>query len=914
MVLVDIIKEKKEKLMKKIMILDGNSLLFRAFYALPPLKTKKGQYTNAVYGFLSMLYKIIDTYSPEYLCVAFDPEKPTFRHEKYKDYKANRQKAPNELVQQFQLIRDVLDVHNIKRVEVEGFEADDVSGTFACAAKEQGADVYLVTSDKDYLQLIDENVKVILTKKGITNTVEMNLNSMGEEYGLTPEQFVDLKALMGDSSDNIPGVKGVGEKTALKLMQEYKSLDNVYANIDNIKGKLKEKLETDKMQAYMSQTLARIITDIPIEFNIEEYKINKPDIKKLSELYDELEFRQFKKRLVEATPADDKGQISLFDTDMAETVKNIDITYIDSEKKLTDVIRKITHKEQKTIVKFLLDGERALLSNALALGISDGENIYYIDFEKAEENKVFESLKVIFESKEIAIWGHNLKNEIIYLMRNNIQINNIQFDSEIGKYLLNPSESSYSLDKIAYEFLNLEIPSENQILGTGVKRKTFKGIGLEQRKAYIFNYLNTVNKVQKQITNEVEELKMTSLYEEIELPLIEVLAYLEFIGFKVDIGVIDKLGVHFQKKITELEKDIYELAGENFNINSPKQLSVILFEKLGLPIIKKTKTGISTDIEVLERLSSEHAIVGKIIEYRSMVKLNSTYVEGLKNEVNKNTGRVHSVFNQTIASTGRISSTEPNLQNIPTRTEEGRELRKAFVSEDDYILCDADYSQIELRVLSHLADEQNLIDAFKQGLDIHAKTASQVFHVNLSDVTPEMRGRAKAVNFGIVYGISDYGLSRDLKIPRKEAKKYIDNYMKYYSNIEKYMKDIVEQGKRDGYVTTYFGRRRYIPELSSRNFNIRSFGERIALNTPVQGTAADIIKAAMVGVYNRLKNNNMKSRLILQVHDELIIEAYKDELEEVKTILTEEMENVIVDFKVSLKSDINIGGSWYEAK
>jgi DNA polymerase-1 len=900
--------------MKKIMILDGNSLLFRAFYALPPLKTKKGQYTNAVYGFLSMLYKIIDTYSPEYLCVAFDPEKPTFRHEKYKDYKANRQKAPNELVQQFQLIRDVLDVHNIKRVEVEGFEADDVSGTFACAAKEQGADVYLVTSDKDYLQLIDENVKVILTKKGITNTVEMNLNAMGEEYGLTPEQFVDLKALMGDSSDNIPGVKGVGEKTALKLMQEYKSLDNVYANIDNIKGKLKEKLETDKMQAYMSQTLARIITDIPIEFNIEEYKINKPDIKKLSELYDELEFRQFKKRLVEATPADDKGQISLFDTDMVETVKNIDIIYIDSEKKLIDIIRKISHKEQKAIVKFLLDGERALLSNALALGISDGENIYYIDFEKAEENKVLESLKVIFESKEIAIWGHNLKNEIIYLMRNNIQINNIQFDSEIGKYLLNPSESSYSLDKIAYEFLNIEIPSENQILGTGVKRKTFKEIGLEQRKAYIFNYLNTVNKVQKQITKEVDVLKMTSLYEEIELPLIEVLAYMEFIGFKVDIGVIDKLGVHFQKKITELEKDIYELAGENFNINSPKQLSVILFEKLGLPIIKKTKTGISTDIEVLERLSSEHAIVGKIIEYRSMVKLNSTYVEGLKNEVNKNTGRVHSVFNQTIASTGRISSTEPNLQNIPTRTEEGRELRKAFVSEDDYILCDADYSQIELRVLSHLADEQNLIDAFKQGLDIHAKTASQVFHVNLSDVTPEMRGRAKAVNFGIVYGISDYGLSRDLKIPRKEAKKYIDNYMKYYSNIEKYMKDIVEQGKRDGYVTTYFGRRRYIPELSSRNFNIRSFGERIALNTPVQGTAADIIKAAMVGVYNRLKNNNMKSRLILQVHDELIIEAYKDELEEVKTILTEEMENVIVDFKVSLKSDINIGGSWYEAK
>ena len=902
--------------MKKIMILDGNSLLFRAFYALPPLKTKKGQYTNAVYGFLSMLYKLIDTYSPEYLCVAFDPEKPTFRHQQYKDYKATRQKAPNELVQQFQLIRDVLDIHRIKRVEVEGFEADDLAGTFACAAKEQGTDVYLVTSDKDYLQLIDENVKVILTKKGVSNTEEMDLKSMEEEYGLTPEQFVDLKSLMGDSSDNIPGVSGVGEKTALKLMQEYKSLDNIYENIDSIKGKLKEKLEADKMQAYMSQTLARIITDIPIEFDIEEFKMQKPDMKKLSELYDELEFRVFKKRIAEEIPADDSGrQISLFDAGTADRSAppvKCDIIYI-GDNNINDIDNSIT-KSKKTSVKFLLDGERALTSNAIALGISNGDKIYYIDFEKADGNKVIESLKDIFESRDIAVWGHNLKNEIIYLMKNNIQINNIKFDSEIGKYLLNPSESSYSIDKIAYEFLNAEIPSENQILGTGVKRKTFKELGLEERKTYIFNYLNTVNKAQKQISSDINELQMTSLYENIELPLIEVLAYMEFVGFKVDLNVIDKLGVHFQEEISELEKTIYELAGESFNINSPKQLSVILFEKLGLPIIKKTKTGISTDIEVLERLSSEHEIVEKIIEYRSMVKLNSTYVEGLKSAVNKDTGRVHSIFNQTIASTGRISSTEPNLQNIPTRTPEGRELRKAFIPEDNYSLCDADYSQIELRVLSHLANEQNLIDAFEHDLDIHAKTASQVFHVELSEVTPEMRSRAKAVNFGIVYGISDYGLSRDLKIPRKEAKKYIDNYMAYYSNIEKYMKDIIEQGKKDGYVTTYFGRRRYIPELSSRNFNIRSFGERIALNTPVQGTAADIIKAAMVGVYNRLKNNKMKSKLILQVHDELIIEAYEEELEEVKVILKEEMENVVVDFKVRLKSDISTGGSWYEAK
>lgn len=904
--------------MKKLMILDGNSLLFRAFYALPPLKTKKGQYTNAVYGFLSMLYKLIDTYSPDYLCVAFDPQKPTFRHEQYKDYKATRQKAPNELVQQFKLIRDVLDVHKIKRVEVEGFEADDLAGTFANEAKAE-TKVYLVTSDKDYLQLIDENVKVVLTKKGVTNTEEMDLKSMEEVYGLTPEQFVDLKALMGDSSDNIPGVSGVGEKTALKLMQEYKSLDNIYENIDEIKGKLKEKLETDKMQAYMSQTLARIVTDIPIDFNIEEFKLQVPDMKELSDLYDELEFRIFKKRIADKLPAaeddaaDTTGQISMFDATSPAPPLKCDIAYIDAEKDLNDIINNII-KGRKASIKMLFDGERALNSKALALGISDGDNIYYVDFEKLNEEKALENLKQIFENKDIEISGHNLKNEIIYLMKNNIELNNLVFDSEIGKYLLNPSESSYSIDKIAYEFLNMEIPSENQILGTGVKRKTFKGIDIEERKAYIFNYINTVNKAQKQICKDIDDNQMTSLYEKIELPLIEVLAYMEFVGFKVDLNVIDKLGVHFQEKIKELEKTIYEHAGETFNINSPKQLSVILFEKLGLPVIKKTKTGISTDIEVLERLSEEHEIVEKIIEYRSMVKLNSTYVEGLKNEVNKQTGRVHSVFNQTIASTGRISSTEPNLQNIPTRTEEGRELRKAFVPEKGCILCDADYSQIELRVLAHLANEKNLIDAFEHDLDIHAKTASQVFHVELSEVTPEMRSRAKAVNFGIVYGISDYGLSRDLKIPRKESKKYIENYMDYYSNIEKYMKDIVEQGKKDGYVTTYFGRRRYIPELASRNFNIRSFGERIALNTPVQGTAADIIKAAMVGVYKRLKNNKMKSRLILQVHDELIIEASHDELNEVKTILKEEMENVVDNFKVRLKSDISTGGSWYEAK
>lgn len=909
------------------MILDGNSLLFRAFYAMPPLKTKKGQYTNAVYGFLSMLYKILDTYSPEYICVAFDPKKPSFRHEQYKEYKATRAKAPDELVEQFQLIRDVLDIHNIKCVEIDGFEADDVAGTFANAAKELVNEIYLVTSDKDYLQLIDENIKVILTKKGVTNTEEMNVEEMNNQYGITPLQFIDLKALMGDQSDNIPGVSGVGEKTALKLIQEYNNLDNLYENIDNIKGKLKEKLENDKMQAYMSQTLATIITDIPIDFNLDEYKVMEPDYKKLSDLYDELEFRTFKKRIAEEkVQSATETQMSLFDNgdDKSDTITNknsdvivnknsVRINYIEAEDDIKNIVNNI-NKSKKAAIKFLLDSDRALYSKLIALGISDGTEIYYIDSDKISEEKILSSFTDIFESDEISVIGHGLKNEVIYLMKQKIELNCISFDSEIGKYLLNPSDSSYAIDKIAYEYLKEELLSENDILGTGRSKISFKELNLDKKKEYIYNYLSTVTRCESLMKTEIKELQMNELYENIELPLIEVLGYMEYVGFKLDLKVLESLGTHFNEKIQYLEKEIYEMAGEKFNINSPKQLAVILFEKLGLPVIKKTKTGVSTDAEVLDRLKSEHEIVGSIVEYRQMVKLNSTYVEGLKNVIDAKTGRVHSVFNQTIAATGRISSTEPNLQNIPTRTDEGRELRKAFVAEDGYVLCDADYSQIELRVLAHLANEQNLIDAFLNHEDIHTKTASQVFHVDIEDVTPIMRSRAKAVNFGIVYGISDFGLSRDLNIPRKESKQYIENYLLFYSNIDKYMKDIVEFGKKDGYVTTYFGRRRYIPELSSRNFNIRSFGERIALNTPVQGTAADIIKAAMVGVYKKLKDNNMKSRLILQVHDELIVEAVTEELNEVKVIIKEEMENVVDNFKVRLESDINVGGSWYEAK
>lgn len=923
---------------KKIIILDGNSLLFRAFYAMPPLKTKKGRYTNAVFGFLSMLYKLLDTYSPQYICVAFDPSKPTFRHEQFKEYKAGRAKAPNELVEQFSLIREVLELHNIKYVEIDGFEADDIAGTIALYAVEQGADVYLVTSDKDYLQLIDKNIKVLLTKKGVTNIGEMNVDTFKDSYGINPNEFVDVKALMGDASDNIPGVLGIGEKTALKLIQEYKSIDNLYDNIDNIKGKLKEKLENDKLKAYMSKTLSTIITNIPIEFDLEEYIVVQPNLERLLPLFDELEFRSFKKKFASEKELLDHStelvsvkhgleedlqgnlQISMFSDDNFEDDKKLSLKselvqeYVCDEERLKQISDSIS-KASEIAIKFVLDKDRALYGEIIAIGISDCiKDLYYIDCNKIKFLDAISYLKNIFENKNIKKIGHSIKNEIIVLMKHGINLNNVYFDSEIAMYVLNPSENVYSISKLAYDYLDIDIKTENDYLGTGKKRLSFRELEIEDTKEYVYNFLNVVVASKDNITSKINELKMRNLFEEIEMPLIEVLAYMEFVGFKVDIDILNELGKSFITQIMELEKRIYEMSGEEFNINSPKQLGHILFEKMGLPVIKKTKTGVSTDVEVLEKLKDEHEIAQVLIDYRQLVKLNSTYIEGFRNLIDQNTNRIHSIFNQTITSTGRISSMEPNLQNIPVRTKQGRELRKAFVSDEEYILCDADYSQIELRVLAHLANEENLIDAFENNLDIHTKTASEVFHVELDNVTSELRSRAKAVNFGIVYGISDFGLSKDLDIPRKEAKGYIENYLKYYSNIDKYMKDIVEIGKTDGFVTTYFGRRRYIPELASRNFNIRSFGERVALNTPVQGTAADIIKYAMSNVYYRLKDNNMKSRLILQVHDELIVEAHKNEIEEVKQIMKDEMQNVVKDFKVTLLADLNTGKSWYDAK
>lgn len=889
---------------EKLMLIDGNSLLHRAFHALPPLATKDGIYTNGVYGFLTMLYKIVDEYDPEYIGVAFDMKGATFRHKEFKDYKAGRKKTPNELAGQFDILKEVLDKLNIYRIELEGFEADDLVGTMAKRGEEEGLEVIAVSGDKDYLQLVSEKTKVLITRKGISNLEIYDTDKLFDRYEVTPTQFIDLKGLMGDKSDNIPGVPGVGEKTGIKLLKQFGSIEGIYEDIEKVKGKkLKEKLIENRQQAFMSKKLATIITHVPIDINKEKLKKEEADNKELYSLYKKLEFNSLLKKI-------DKNDFmdNISDGKYGEKI------LVNNMEQIEEVIDDIK-KENNMYLKFLIDGDNPLSDKILGLGIkSDSNKTYYINFDENNSDKIIKAMKEIFENKEVRKIGHNLKRDILVLLRYGININGIEFDSMIGQYILNPSESKYELKSIAEGYLQMAIKNKEDLLGKGKRAKKFEDISLDERVNYCTNQLDIIFNSRKPIETKIKDYDMEQLFYEVELPLIEVLANMEFEGFTVDIDKLEESSQDLNNRIEELTETIYDMAGEEFNINSPKQLGNILFERLELPVIKKTKTGYSTSVQVLEKLEKKHPIIEKIMDYRQITKLKSTYIDGLRDLINKDTNKVHSSFNQTITTTGRISSTEPNLQNIPIRTEEGRKIRKFFVaSNEDYTLVDADYSQIELRVLAHIADDPKLKEAFFSEDDIHTKTASEVFNVPKEEVTSLMRSRAKAVNFGIVYGISDFGLSRDLDITKKEAKKYIDNYLENYQRVKEYMDNIVDEGKDNGYVKTILNRRRYLPELKSRNYNIRSFGERTAMNTPIQGSAADIIKIAMVKVYNELKKRGMKSKLILQVHDELIIETHKDELKEVKHLLKDLMEKA-VDLKVPLKVDMETGDSWYETK
>lgn len=883
---------------KKLLVIDGSSLLFRAFYALPLLTTKEGIYTNAMYGFLTMLYNAIDENKPDYISVAFDRPGPTFRHEMYDDYKGTRTTPPEEISGQFTRLKEILDAMRIHYLDSDKYEADDIAGSLARLGEEAGMDVVLLTGDRDYLQLATDNTEVVITRKGITETEKYRRERIVEDYGISPSQLIDLKGLMGDSSDNIPGVPGIGEKTGLKLIRDFGSLDGVYENIDKVTGKKRvENLKENKDLAYLSRELGTIICDAPIGVRLEDLTYEGVDVDSLVPLLAKYEFTSI------------LGKYS--DDYKAEEEKREAYEYRELGPEDFKGLVEAIEKEGALAFKLLISGEDYMEDEILYAGIRLEENkVYIIDLSQYREDFI-KDFKPIFEADSIRKLGHNIKNDIILLFRMGIEIENIYFDTMLGGYLIDPSQSSYSINDISLKYLNYYGRDEEELLGKGKKKKSFGDLDREELIDYIAFSLDVALRVSGEMEETMEEQEMLDLFFDIELPLIKVLASMQYYGFKVDRQELDRLDLEFSGEIDDLVFKIHEMAGRPFNVNSPKQLGQVLFEDLGLPVIKKTKTGYSTNAEVLDKLKDQHEIIGLVLRYREIAKLKSTYIDGLLELINKTTGRIHSSFNQTITSTGRISSTEPNLQNIPIRTHDGRQIRRAFVADGENTLVDADYSQIELRVLAHISGDEHMIDAFNNNIDIHAKTASQVFNVGLDQVDADLRGKAKAVNFGIIYGISDYGLSRDLGISRKEAGDYIDSYLGNYEKVKEYMEEIVDYGKEKGYVETISHRRRYIPELKNRNFNIRSFGERIAMNTPIQGSAADIIKMSMVKVYSEIKKRKLKSKLILQVHDELIIESPEEELEEVKEMLRSIMENII-DLKVPLIVDLKTGDSWYD--
>ncbi|WP_295149659.1 DNA polymerase I [uncultured Peptoniphilus sp.] len=882
----------------KFLIIDGSSLFFRAFYALPLLKTKRGLYTNAIYGFVMMVENAIEKINPSHVAVCFDMKGKTFRSDIYKDYKGTRQKTPNELEQQWPLVRDILGHMNIKILESPVYEADDIAGTLAKLGSEEGFENYLLTGDKDYFQLVNENTKVLFTRKGITDMDIITVEKIEEDYGIEPLEFIELKALMGDSSDNIPGIYGIGEKTGLKLVRQFHTLENLYDNIDDVSGKkLKEKLVDGKMSAFMSKKLGTIVRDVPIEESLDDLKKLDYDYEKLSELYREFEFNSMLDRLPEEYRKEEVEEIS---QDNFEFVEIKDLKEIEKE-----------IKDKKSFAfKFITDGKiyEDVKPIYLAIEVKDSE-VKIISYDDID----FDFLKDLMEDEDVEKLGYSLKEDIIILMDLGIDIKNYSHDVEIAEYLLNSTKSDYDINKISMEYFKNGYLDLEDLLGKGAKKKTYADLDKDDLFKYFAFVLNTIYRLENIQKEKIEEEEMTSLYQDMELPLVEVLASMEYVGINTDESVLDEIDEQIIEKLKNLEEEIYGEAGEEFNINSPKQLGIILFEKMDFPVIKKTKTGYSTSADVLEKLRGKGEIIDKILDYRKFSKLKSTYIDGLKSVINKKTKRIHSRFMQTVTATGRISSTDPNLQNIPIKTEEGRLIRKAFLASEGGVLVDADYSQIELRVLAALSDDKEMLDAFKHGLDIHRKTASEVFHVDYDDVNDLQRSEAKAVNFGIVYGISDYGLSQNLNIPRKAAKEYIDNYLGHFVGIKDYMSEEIKNGKDKGYVETIFKRRRYIPELNAKNFNIRSFGERIALNTPIQGSAADIIKIAMVKVYNELKKRNLKSKLIIQIHDELVVDTAEDELEEVKELMKDLMENS-VDLNVKLSVDMNTGKNLYESK
>ena len=874
--------------MKKLVAIDGNSIMNRAFYGIMNSKllmTSDGTYTNAIFGFLSILLKLLNDENPDYICVAFDLKAPTFRHKKYDGYKATRKGMPDELRMQMPIIKDVLRAMNIKIFEIEGYEADDILGTLAKYGEDNGIEVLLLTGDRDALQLVSDNVTVRIptTRMGKTESTDYTPDVVKEKFGIIPKEFIETKSLMGDSSDNIPGVPGVGEKTAFSLIIKYHNIDTIYEalesgkELEGVKGKLKEKILTNKELAYLSKELGTIYKEVPIVINEDE--ISKKDYNN-DELYDlflKLQLRSFIDKLELKEGESKKGPQEI---DLPLIIKSFD------ELTLNDV------------------SEFSYYWNDNGLGVYLGGVTYYTKV------PTYDELKKVFDNDILKI-GYDEKIDYLKLKQRNIKAKNMMFDIVIAAYLMNPAKSTYKLNDLILEELNILLGEEE--VNTQLSFNEFNNAVDEKKiSEKVCKYAKCIYMCKEKYEESLRQREEYSLFNDIEMPLMRVLAEMEYTGVLVDSDMLKEYSIVLNKKVDELTKEIWNLAQIEFNINSPKQLGEVLFEKMNLPVIKKTKSGYSTDSEVLEKLAPEHPIIDKILEYRIMSKLKATYVDGMIGLINPDTRRIHAKFNQTVTATGRISCTEPNLQNIPIRTELGRELRKVFIAREGYVLLDADYSQVELRVLAHMSGDETMINAFNSGIDVHAVTASQVFNVPLEEVTKQMRSEAKAVNFGIVYGISDFGLATNIKTSRKKAKEYIEKYFETYPKIKEYMDNSVNLCKEKGYVETLWGRRRYVPEIKSNNYNVRQFGERVAMNAPIQGTAADIIKIAMVNIENELEERKLQSKLILQVHDELVIETKQEELDIVKELLIRNMQDV-VKMKVPLYVDANYGKTWYDA-
>ena len=880
----------------KLMVIDGNSLINRAFYGIRMLTTKDGQPTNAVYGFVNILLKLLDEEKPDALCVTFDRKAPTFRHLAYEGYKAQRKGMPDELAAQLPVLKDVLAAMNIPRYELDGWEADDLIGTISVKDTAAGWETVIVTGDKDSLQLVTDStrVKLVSTRMGQTTTKEMTPETFQETYGFAPIHIVDLKALMGDTSDNIPGVKGIGEKTAMDLIQRYQSVEAIYADVEGVEAKpaVKKKLAEGEEQARMSYDLATIRCDAPIDFSPEDARRREPDGPALYELFLTLEFNKLIDKMgLSGGPAAGRA-----DKPAAGAVR---------QERVTDRVRMAELVEQWRREPWV--AVLALPSlDVVAVAWDGGARAALCAADRLEGYN--ELLRALF-SGEIQKVSHNVKDLMHLLLDEGLSTDGFCFDTALAAYLLSPTDGSYELEKLGITYFNQEFPKAKEYLAPDAFGPLADPAGPAEA---MCAHAALAAALYRALAPKLEELDMHELYYGLELPLCPVLAEMERAGMLVDRRALADFGILLDGRIQADEALIYELAGEEFNINSTQQFGRILFDKLGLPPVKKTKTGYSTNADVLEKLRDKHPIVEAVLDYRQLAKLKSTYVDGLTKVIAAD-GRIHTSFQNTVTATGRLSSTEPNLQNIPVRTELGAELRKMFVAPAGRVLVDADYSQIELRLLAHIAGDEHMIAAFRTGEDIHTVTASQVFGVPPEQVTHEMRRRAKAVNFGIVYGISDFSLSQDIGVTRAEAKAYMEKYFEKYSGVHAYMTQVVERAKADGYVSTLMGRRRWLPELKSSNFNLRSFGERVALNMPIQGTAADLIKKAMLRVDGRLRREGLEARLVLQVHDELIVECPEGEAEQVQRLLAEEMEHV-AELAVPLTAEAHAGKSWAEAK